>query len=201
MLANKTKKSEFQIELKNRFSAFHNTTEETVTMEDHWQEIKNAFTTACEKSVGLKNKKHQEWITPETLVKVEERKNLKNILNNSKTRSAKQSASREYTTANKDVRNSVRRDKRAFVDKLTAEAEEAARANNIKALYDNIKLLTGKYQKGNRPVKSKEGKTLNTHEKQMKRWVEHFKNVLNQDPPVNKAYIPPAEELLAVDSG
>ncbi|CAC5404203.1 unnamed protein product [Mytilus coruscus] len=199
MLANKTKKSEFQIELTNRFSAFHNTTEETVTIADHWQEIKNGFTTACEKSVGLKNRKHQEWITPETLVKVEERKNFKNILNNSNTRSAKQSASREYTTANKDVRNSARRDKRAFVDKLTAEAEEAARANNIKALYDNIKLQTGKYQKGSRPVNSKEGKTINTHEEQMKRWVEHFKNELNQDPPVNKADIPPAEELLAVD--
>ncbi|CAG2252724.1 unnamed protein product [Mytilus edulis] len=172
---------------------------EIISIEDHWQEIKNAFTTACETSVGLKNRKHQEWITPETLVKVEKRKNIKNILNNSKTRSAKQSASREYTIANKDVRNSARRDKRAFVDKLTAEAEEAARANNIKALYDNIKLLTGKYQKGSRPVKSKEGKTLNTHEEQMKRWVEHFKDVLNQDPPVRKADIPPSEELLAVD--
>ena len=40
-------------------------------------------------------------------------------------------------------------------------------------------MLTGKHQKGSRPVKSKEGKTLNTHEEQMKRWVEHFKNVLN----------------------
>ncbi|CAC5407057.1 unnamed protein product [Mytilus coruscus] len=75
----------------------------------------------------------------------------------------------------------------AFVDKLTAKAEEAARPNNIKVLYDNIKLLTENYQKGRRPVKRKEGKTLNAHEEQIKRWVEHFKNVLKQDPPVNKA--------------
>ncbi|XP_071171614.1 craniofacial development protein 2-like [Mytilus edulis] len=136
MLENKTKKSEFQIELKNRFSTFQNAAEEIISIEDHWQEIKNAFTTACETSIGLKNRKHQEWITPETLVKVEKKENIKNILNNSKTRSAKQSAPREYTIANKDVRNSARRDKRAFVDKLTTEAEEAARANNIKALYD-----------------------------------------------------------------
>ncbi|VDI37318.1 Hypothetical predicted protein [Mytilus galloprovincialis] len=114
--------------------------------------------------------------------KSRQKEKYKNILNNNKTRSAKQSASREYTIANKDVRNSARRDKRA-VDKLTTEAEEAARANNIKALYDNIKLLIRKYQKGRRPVKSKEGKTLNTHKEQMKRWVEHFKDVLNQDPP------------------
>ncbi|CAG2219222.1 PEPT1 [Mytilus edulis] len=89
----------------------------------------------------------------------------------------------------KNVRNSARRDKRAFLDKLTAEADKA---NNIKALYNNIKLRTGKYQKGSRPVKSKEGKTLNTHKEQMKKWVEHFKNVLNQESPVNKSDIPPS---------
>ncbi|CAG2233353.1 unnamed protein product [Mytilus edulis] len=87
---------------------------------------------------------------------------------------------------NKDVRNSARRDKKAFVDKLTAEAEEAARANNIKALYDNITLLIGKYQKG-RPVKSKEGKTLNTHEDQTKRWVEHFKGCAKPGPTCKKS--------------
>ena len=159
MLANKTKKSEFQIELKNRFSKFKNATEETATIQDHCQEIENVFTTACETSVGLKKRKHHEWISPETLVKVKDKENIKKyILNNSKTRFAKQSASREYTIANQDVSNNARRENRAFVDKLTAEAEDAARANNIKALYHNIKLLTGKYQKGSRPVKTKEGK-------------------------------------------
>jgi flagellum-specific peptidoglycan hydrolase FlgJ len=90
----------------------------------------------------LKNRKHQDWISPETLVKVEKRKNLKN----GKTRSAKQIAPKAYTEANKEVKSSARKDKRAFVDKLIKEAEETARQNNIKALYDNIKLLTRKYQ-------------------------------------------------------
>lgn len=66
-----------------------------------------------------------------------------------------------YTEANKEV--TARKDKRAFVDKLT----EAARQNNIKALYDNIKLLTRKYQKGSRSVKNIDGKTLNTKEEQI----------------------------------
>jgi flagellum-specific peptidoglycan hydrolase FlgJ len=83
----------------------------------------------------LKNRKHQDWISPETLVKVEKRKNFKN----GKTRSAKQIAPKAYTEANKEVKSSARKDKRAFVDKLIKEAEETARQNNIKALYDNIK--------------------------------------------------------------
>ena len=71
--------------------------------------------------------------------------------------------------------------------------------NNIKALYDNIKLLTRKYQKGSRPIKNIEGKTLSTKEEQMSRWVEHFKNILNQEAPVNKADILSVEDNLSVD--
>ena len=33
----------------------------------------------------------------------------------------------------------------------------------------------------------------------MSRWVEHFKNILNQEAPVNKADIIPADETLSVD--
>jgi hypothetical protein len=90
MLTNKEKKAEFKIELNNRFEALYNETSQIVTTEDHWQQVKQAFTSACETVVGLKNRKHQDWISPETLVKVEKGKILKNVLNNSKTRSAKQ---------------------------------------------------------------------------------------------------------------
>ena len=142
MLTNKEKKAEFKIELNNRFEALQNETSEIVTTEDHWQQVKQAFTSACETVVRLKNRKHQDWISPETLVNVEKRKNLKN----GKTRSAKQIATKTYTEANKEVKSSARKDKRAFVYKLIEEDEETARQNNIKALYDNIKLLTRKYQ-------------------------------------------------------
>ena len=97
------------------------------------------------------------------------------------------------------MKNSARNDKIAFVDKRTEEAEETTRQNNIKALYDNIKLLTRRYQKGSRPIKNIEGKTLKTKEDQMSRWVEHFKNILNQEAPMNKADILPAEDNLSVD--
>ncbi|CAC5395445.1 unnamed protein product [Mytilus coruscus] len=107
MLAYKTKKSEVQI--KNRSSTFQNAREEIVTIEeDHWQEIKEEFTTACE--------------------------------------------------------TSLTRMKRTVQGKI----------------------------KG--PLKTNHQQ----NEEQMKRWVEHFNNVLNQDPPVNKADIPPSEELLAI---
>ena len=38
-----------------------------------------------------------------------------------------------------------------------------------------------------------------TPEEQMNRWVEHFNSVLNQQPPVQRANIPPAAALLPID--
>jgi hypothetical protein len=44
MLTNKEKKAEFKIELNNRFEALYNETSQIVTTEDHWQQVKQAFT-------------------------------------------------------------------------------------------------------------------------------------------------------------
>jgi hypothetical protein len=58
MLTNKEKKAEFKIELNNRFEALQNKTSEIVTTEDHWQQLKQAFTSACETVVRLKNRQN-----------------------------------------------------------------------------------------------------------------------------------------------
>ena len=118
---------------------------------------------------------------------------------NSKTRAAKQKAQHEYTQADKEVKYSARKDLRNFITTLTSEAEEAAIQNNITVLYDFIKYLKNKFRKGSQPIKDKNAKTLKTPEEQMKRWVEHFNSVLNQQPPVQSADIPPAAGLLPIN--
>ena len=62
--------------------------EEPRTIEKHWQQVKEAFTGACEASVRPKKRKHQEWLSPDTLIRIEERRKLKDVLNNSKIRAA-----------------------------------------------------------------------------------------------------------------
>ena len=84
------------------------------------------------------------------------------------------------------------------ISKMTSEAEEAARQNNIKTLHDNIRLLTNNFKTSSRPVKDKEGDTFNTKEEQMMRWVEHFK-VLKQQPPTHDTDIQPATDQLSIN--
>ena len=190
-------RTDYQLELSNRFQALRDN-DGNEGLEEQWHKMKEAWTTTCHKTVGKSTRKHQDWISPETLEKVEFRREQKEKLNNSKTRAAKQAASVQYSKANREVKNSARRDKRAFVENLAQEAEEAAQKRNLKTLYDTTKLLAKKQNKATRPVKDKEGKTLTTAEGQMKRWVEHFKNLLNQEPPTDQSDIPPAEEPLNI---
>ena len=71
-------KQEFVLELRNRFSALTDTSEET----DHdttnkWDTIKKTYGEGATKVLGHKKKNHKEWLTPETWKKIEQWKQLK----------------------------------------------------------------------------------------------------------------------------
>ena len=93
--------------------------------------------------MGKNKRKHQEWISPETLIKIDKRSQLEDEVNNSKTRAAKQKAQKDYSEEDKEVKISARHDKREFVARITSAAEQAARQTNIKGLYDNYRLFHG----------------------------------------------------------
>ena len=80
---------------------------------------------------------HKDWITTETVEKIDERKNRKASLNNSSTRSEKIRAQPAYTEANKMAKKTIRTDKRAYLDMLVVEAEEGAHHGNMRAVCAN----------------------------------------------------------------
>ncbi|VDO87899.1 unnamed protein product [Schistosoma curassoni] len=55
-------------------------------MEDNWKGIEEALTPRCQGVPDRKKHYHNEWISIETLDKIEERKNKKTVINNSRTR-------------------------------------------------------------------------------------------------------------------
>ncbi|VDP82912.1 unnamed protein product [Schistosoma curassoni] len=102
--------------------------------------------------------------------KIQERRNKKAAINTSRTRAEKAKAQVEYTEVNKQVKRSIRNDKRKYVD-LATTAKKAAREGNMRQLYDTTKRLSGNHRKPERPVKSKEGKVFTNIEEQRNRWV------------------------------
>ena len=120
------------------------------------------------------------------------------MLNNSRTRAAKARAQEEYTAVDREVKRSIKKDKRDYIDDLARQAEIAARQGNLRDLYLVTKKLTGKFQQTDKPVMDKNGNPLTTTNKQLKRWAEHFRELLNRPTPDSPPDIPPAETELPI---
>ncbi|VDO77658.1 unnamed protein product [Schistosoma margrebowiei] len=181
-LQDTNKLNEFKIVLSNKFQAFHDLLNgEGTTMKSNWKGIKEAITSACHEALGHKKHHHKEWITVDTLDKIQERRNKKAAINTSQTRAEKA----EYTKVNRQVKRSVSTDKRKYVEDLALTAEKAAREGNMRQLYDTTKKISANHREPERPVKIKEGKVITNIEEQQNRWLEHFKELLNRLAPPN----------------
>ena len=78
------------------------------------------------------------------------------------------------------------------MEELAEKAEEAAEMRNTRELYRITKQIAGKKNSCDAPVKDKRGKVLTSEDSQLKRWAEHFKEVLNRPAPTERADIPEA---------
>ena len=85
------------------------------------------------------------------------------MLSNSRTRAAKAKAQEEYTAADRELKRSIKKDKRDYIDDLARQAETAAGQGNLWDLYLVTKKLTGKFQQTDKPVKDKNGNPLTTN--------------------------------------
>ncbi|VDP52336.1 unnamed protein product [Schistosoma curassoni] len=121
--------------------------EEETTREDNWKGIKEALISMCQEVLGLKKHHHKEWISIKTLDRIKERKNKKTAINNSRTQAEKVQTQAEYIEENKQVKKSIRADKKKYVKELAMGVEKAARDRNMKQLFDTAKELAGKYSK------------------------------------------------------
>nr|KAG5714221.1 hypothetical protein BaRGS_018438 [Batillaria attramentaria] len=200
LLRNTDTQAAFRISLSNRFQPLQDLIEDSeMDIETQWEHSKKLWHDTCEEVLGKRKTQHKEWISADTIQKLEVRKEKKTALNTSRTRRAKAKAQEEYTAADREVKRSTRKDKRDYIDNLASQAEEAARQGNLKDLYQVTKKLAGKFQQTDKPVKDKNGHPLTTTEEQLKRWAEHFRELLNRPIPETPPDIPPAETELPIN--
>jgi len=70
---------------------------------------------------------------------------------------------------------------------------------NMNDLYDTTKKLAGNFRQTSQQIKNKNGKVIATTEKQLARWAEHFKELLNRPPPDVIPEINRADEELKIN--
>uniref|UniRef100_A0A3P9IPR5 Endonuclease/exonuclease/phosphatase domain-containing protein n=1 Tax=Oryzias latipes TaxID=8090 RepID=A0A3P9IPR5_ORYLA len=191
-LMDQNTRANFKLELANRFALLSQLPEDA-SVEQMWKETKSLWIETCETVLEKRTRQYKEWITPDTRRKIEERRTKKAVLNNSKTRSAK-------AEANKEVKKSIKKDKKTFVESMAEEAEHAAGQKNIRELYNITRKLAGGKQVGNHPVFDKTRKVLTNPLMQCNRWKEHFEELLNCPPPSNPPDLIPAPEPLPINT-
>ena len=170
------------------------------SIEDVWRERKQVWLDTSKATLGPQQTNQKEWISTETLSKIETRRKLKEKINSSKTRAAKRKAQSQYNKANQEVRKDSRRNKRKFINDLAKEAETAAKQRRMKDLYDVTKKLAGKKSSTSKPIKDNHGNTLTKQEDQLTRWGEYFEEMLNRPPSPIPVAIPEAELVLDVNT-
>ena len=198
LLKNREVKAQFQLKLSNSFQPLQELEYET-NIEGMWEDTKKLWLDTCEEVFGGKKTQHKDWISADTLQRLEERKTKKAPLNMGRSIAAKTRAQEEYRAAEKEVKRSVKKDKKNYVDSLAAQAEEAAEQGNLKDLYMITKKLANKFQQTEKPVRDKNGNQLTTTDEQLTRWAEHFRELLNRPAPETPPDIQPAEEDLDIN--
>ena len=102
-----------------------------------------------------------------------------------------------YREADQTVKRMARANKRAYMEGLAREAEEAAARGEQGRVHKITKLVSGKYRGStDTPIADKQGRILTTEAEQEARWAEHFSEVLNRPPPTAPADVQdPAKDL------
>ena len=191
----------FKIELRNRFSVLEEQTTDN-EIETQWETFKTAYNDSALKVLGPRQKKHQEWISAESWKRVDERKRLKEKINAVRSERIKERLGKEYSDKDKEVKKSMRRDKRKWIDDLAKEAEKAAQTGNMKSVYDVTKKLCKDQSKNIGVVKNKDGTILSKESEIRERWKEHFNEVLNRPEPTYPAvHFDNNQEALDIEMG
>ena len=119
-LKERGKSEEFTLELKNNSSMLSQLQEETI--EEQWHSLRDTWKTTCQTVLGKKTREHKEWLTTETWASITERKQLKDMINQTQDQEEKQELQARYWDKNREVKRNARKDKRNFIEKLTQEA-------------------------------------------------------------------------------
>ena len=89
-----------------------------------WDQVKTAYTQTSESFLGRRQKKRKEWIT--TWYVIENRRTLKRKVVEPNSKRPKERYKKQYWGADRTVKRKIKADKRAHMENLASQAEEAA---------------------------------------------------------------------------
>ena len=177
----------FILKVRNRFEALMELDErednDNKGMNNNWENIVTAYSDSGKACLGYRQQRPKKWMSSDTWKAIESRRRLKRKVMDSKSQRLKIRYQEMYRAANKEVKRQARADKRKYMENLASLAEEAVARNEQGTVYKITKVIAGKCHTTNMLVKDKNGALLTSEGEQERRWMEHFREVLNRPPP------------------
>ena len=144
--------------------------------------MKTCVNETAEEVIGkTRRTRKEQWITQDSWKLIDERKEAKCKCDQSV--QANEEELNPFASLDKKVKKRCKKDKKAFIEKKETKAKEAAKRNDSKTQFKIVKKLTGVNSNNTVPIKDKQGKVVSSSVEQIQRWVEHFREVLNQPAP------------------
>ena len=151
-----------------------------------------------EEILGYKKSLREAWISDNTWRLISARKNLHQMRHNANSDS--NAIYQEYIEKDREEKRSAQKDKRAWMESQAKEAEGAAARNDMRAVHQIAKKITGSSKASTGPVKAKDGTLLSKGDDKLTRWAEHFKEVLNRPEPASPAVTDEPSHRLPIDT-
>ena len=189
------------IAIKNKYDGLSNIDEEAERdAGSGWRVAKESHLHACECLLGKKRKRDKNWISAETWSLINKRREIKEKKGFARSQRLIEKLSAEYSLANREVRKNLRKDKRMHYENLASQVEQAAIRGGQSELYRITRDLSVNFQGECDAVKDKDGTRITIEDKQLQRWAEHFRKVLNRPDPAERARISqPLGDKLDID--
>ena len=137
--------------------------------------------------LGYRQKRKEEWIKTDTWKTIDERKETKKKINDTKSQRIKEQLQTIYSILD------------AFIDNLADDAETTAQMQHMATLYKITKELAGGYKNYDIPMKDADGVVITSVEKQTQLCKTHFETIFNKEAPREVEYIPERDEDLLVN--
>ena len=152
----------FMITLQNRYQALEEESpdgeeEEEDEIEKEFHIMEEAYTKKAEEVLGRPRKKTKPWKTEESWALVDQRKEINKKILSTHSERIKKRLRTEYKEKSKEVKRSIRSDKRKWMDGIASEAEDAARKQQMRTLYRLTKVLCNERPKSSTAILDKSG--------------------------------------------
>ena len=190
-------KETFELEIQNRFAILENEVNVDQDVNMLWNDTKKIYEETCESILGTNRRQEDAWISEHSLQKINERRAAKELLCNDP---ENPELKNRYKILNKQVKKSVKKDKRDEIESLAKQAEDAAARFDTKEVYNITKKLANKKASSVVHIRDSQGNLITSSDEQQKRWVEHFSQVLNRPRPPETLNINPTPFNLEINT-